>query len=74
MTDTVDILEAILNTKAMPIQYENASKAYENTQDGVIWSQFEWKTYDTQMKISIEDTIKIEDISKGEIILNKSEK
>ena len=74
MTDTVDILEAILNTKVTPKQYENASKAYENAQDGVSWSQFEWKTYDTQMEISIEDTIKIEDISKGEVILNKSEK
>lgn len=69
MTDTVDILDEILGTKAIPKQYENALKAYENTQGGVSWSQFEWKTYDTQMKISIEDTIKVEDISKGEIII-----
>lgn len=74
MTDTVDILEAILNTKVTPKQYENASKAYENAQGGVSWSQLEWKTYDTQMEVSIEDTIKIEGISKGEVILNKSEK
>ena len=53
----------------MPKQYESALKAYENTQGGVSWSQFEWKTFDTQMKVSFEDTIKIEDISIGEIII-----
>ena len=57
------------STKVMSKQYENASKAYGNTQGGVDWAQFEWKTYDTQMKISVEDTIKVEDISKGEIII-----
>ncbi len=70
MTDTVDILSEIFGTKAMSKQYENALKAYENTQDGVSWSQFEWKTYDTQMKISVEDTIKVEDISNGEIVIS----
>ncbi|MBD5466030.1 MAG: hypothetical protein HDR22_09510 [Lachnospiraceae bacterium] len=57
------------STKVMSKQYENASKAYGNTQGGVSWSQFEWKTYDTQMKISVEDTIKVEDISKEEIVI-----
>jgi len=70
MADSVDIVAKILGAKVMPKQYENASKAYENAQGGVSWSQFEWKTYDTQMKISIEDTIKVEDISKGEIIIS----
>ena len=69
MADTVNVLEEILGTKAMSKQYESALKAYENAQGGVSWSQFEWKTYDTQMKVSVEDTIKIEDISKGEIII-----
>ena len=69
MTDTVDILEELFDTKTMPKQYKSALKAYENTQDGVNWSQFEWKTFDTQMKVSVEDSIKIEDISKGEIII-----
>ena len=57
------------STKVMSKQYENASKAYGNTQGGVSWSQFEWKTYETQMKISVEDTIKVEDISKEEIVI-----
>ena len=69
MADTIDILEELFDTKAMSKQYNSALKAYENTRDGVSWSQFEWKTYDTQMKVSVEDTIKIEDISKGEIII-----
>lgn len=67
--DTIDILEELFGTKAMYKQYKSALKAYENTQGGVSWSQFEWKTFDTQMKVSVEDTIKIEDISKGEIII-----
>ena len=70
MTDTVNILDEILGKKVMSKQYENASKAYKSTQGGVSWTQFEWKTYDTQMKISIEDTIKVEDISKGKIIIS----
>lgn len=69
MADSIDIVAKILGAKVMPKQYESALKAYENAQGGVSWSQFEWKTYDTQMKISIEDTIKVEDISKGEIII-----
>lgn len=72
--DTIDILEELFDTKTMPKQYESALKTYENMQGGVSWSQFEWKTYDTQMKISIEDTIKIEDISKGEIIIRQKVK
>ena len=69
MTDTIDILEGFFDTKAMSKQYESALNAYENMQGGVSWSQFEWKTFDTQMKVSFEDVIKIEDISKGEIII-----
>lgn len=68
-TDTIDILEKLFDTKEMSKQYKSALKEYENMQGGVSWSQFEWKTFDTQMKVSIEDTIKIEDISKGEIII-----
>lgn len=51
------------------LQYANALKAYDSTNGGVSWSQFEWKTYDTQMKVDIEDSAKVEDISMGESIL-----
>jgi hypothetical protein len=57
------------STKTISKQYENASKAYGNMQDGVSWSQFEWKAYDTQMEIFIDDSIKIENISKGEVLI-----
>lgn len=47
-------------------QYDNAIKAYGCTNGGVSWSQFEWKTYDTQMTVSVEDTVNVEHISQGE--------
>ena len=46
--------------------YDNAIKAYGCTNGGVSWSQFEWKTYDTQMAVSVDDTINVESISEGE--------
>lgn len=51
------------------LQYANALKAYDSTNGGVSWSQFEWKTYDTQMTVALADTAKVEDISMGESIL-----
>lgn len=42
-----------------------------NTQNGVEWSQFEWKTYECQMDVSFDGGYKIGSISKGEITLNK---
>lgn len=47
-------------------QYDNAIKAYGCTNGGVSWLQFEWKTYDTQMTVSVEDTVNVEHISEGE--------
>ena len=46
-------------------QYDNAIKAYGCTNGGVSWSQFKWKTYDTQMTVSVDDTINVESISEG---------
>lgn len=71
--DTIDIIEKLLGKKEISRQKESALKAYENTQYGVSWSQFEWKTFDTQMKVSVEDTIKVEDITIGEMIIGKKE-
>jgi len=70
-TDIVDIFDIIFGKTVRPKQYENAVKAYKNTQEGVSWSQFEWKGYDTRMKLDVGNTIKVEDISIGEIILNE---
>ena len=47
------------------LQYNDAIKAYEHTGNGVSWSQFEWKTYDTQMTVTFEDSVKVESISKN---------
>lgn len=51
------------------MQYDNALKAYDSASGGVSWSQFEWKTYDTQMTVTLADTAKVGDISMGESIL-----
>ena len=37
----------------------------DHTGNGVSWSQFEWKTYDTQMTVTFEDSVKVESISKN---------
>lgn len=67
------LLEIDLDTSKHPGEkknYLNALKAYENMGGGVSWSQFEWKTYDTQMKVFVDKNIQVESISKGEITLN----
>lgn len=51
-------------------QYNDAIKAYEHIGNGVSWSQFEWKTYDTQMTVTFEDSVKVEGISKGMNVIN----
>lgn len=56
------------------MQYDKALKAYGSLNDGVSWSQFEWRTYDTQMAVAVDDTVIIEDISIGETIINEGRK
>ena len=40
--------------------------------EGVEWSQFEWKTYETRIMVSLQDKA-VGDVSEGEIILNAGE-
>lgn len=40
--------------------------------EGVEWSQFEWKTYETRITVSLQDKA-VGDVSEGEIILNAGE-
>lgn len=75
--DSLKMLLEINNTENVPEysekqkkQYNDAIKAYGNTGNGVSWSQFEWKTYDTQMTVTFEDSAKIESISKGMNAIN----
>ena len=70
--DSLRMLLEINNTENVPEysekqkkQYSDAIKAYEHTGNGVSWSQFEWKTYDTQMTVTFEDSVKVESISKN---------
>ena len=51
-------------------QHNDAIKAYDHTGNGVSWSQFEWKTYDTQMTVTFGDSVKVESISKGMNVIN----
>ena len=75
--DSLRMLLEINNTENVPEysekqkkQYNDAIKAYEHTGNGVSWSQFEWKTYDTQMTVTFEDSVKVESISKGINVIN----
>lgn len=77
VTDSLRMLLEINNTENVPEysekqkkQYNDAIKAYEHTGNGVNWSQFEWKTYDTQMTVTFEDSVKVESISKGMNVIN----
>ena len=60
--------QVILSDKKSNIN--DAIKAYDHTGNGVSWSQFEWKTYDTQMTVTFEDSVKVESISKGMNVIN----
>ena len=75
--DSLRMLLEINNTENVPEysekqkkQYNDAIKAYDHTGNGVSWSQFEWKTYDTQMTVTFEDSVKVESISKGINVIN----
>lgn len=75
--DSLIMLLEINNTENVPEysekqkkQYNDAIKAYDYTGNCVSWSQFEWKTYDTQMTVTFEDSVKVESISKGMNVIN----
>ena len=75
--DSLRMLLEINNTENVPEysekqkkQYNDAIKAYDHTGNGVSWSQFEWKTYDMQMTVTFEDSVKVEGISKGMNLIN----
>lgn len=70
--DSLRMLLEINNTENVPEysekqkkQYNDAIKAYDHTGNGVSWSQFEWKTYDTQMTVTFEDSVKVEKSTSG---------
>ncbi len=47
---------------------EETSKSNTATQ-GVSWSDFEWKSYETQMSVTIDGTPSVTGVEKGEVIL-----
>ena len=70
--DSLRMLLEINNTENVPEysekqkkQYNDAIKAYDHTGNGV-----SWKTYDTQMTVTFEDSVKVEGISKGMNVIN----
>ena len=46
-------------------------KENDESTSGVEWSQFEWKTYESQMTVSLGKSVDIQGISEGENIINK---
>lgn len=51
------------------VNTDGTESAADETQ-GVSWSDFEWKSYETQMGVSMEETPLIENISEGELRLS----
>lgn len=39
-------------------------------EQGVSWSDLEWKHYETQMKVSVNETVSVESVAEGEILLS----
>jgi len=44
--------------------------AQENGVEGVDWSSFDWKSYETKMNVSLSETPEIQAVSEGEIDIN----
>ena len=58
-TDTLDISKEAYKT---PVSDETMCAT-----QGVSWSDFEWKSYETQMSVTIDGTPSITGIEKGEV-------
>ena len=50
--------------------HEKEENTVNETAEGVSWSDFEWKSYETQMTVSMEKMPVIEGVEEGEISLN----
>lgn len=61
------------NDKQESIQRNESKAENEKAVPGVEWSQFEWKTYESQMTVSLEDEVNIQGVAEGEIVLNSKE-
>ena len=54
------------------LKYDESSISNDDHyKEGVSWSQFEWKYYETTMNVSMEDVSQIQNIQVNEIILNE---
>lgn len=51
------------------IRSDQKPQIHQRSVEGVDWSQFDWKTYDSRITVSTEDN-EVEDVYEGEIILN----
>ncbi|QIB70073.1 hypothetical protein Ami103574_12555 [Aminipila butyrica] len=67
--DVPDYLSLLLGQKTD----ESSFSKNDSNRDGVSWSQFERKYYETTMNISMKGTPEIQDIQENEMILNKGE-
>lgn len=72
-------LYAMAMSSANSIKENNHKESMQQTEikendestSGVEWSQFEWKTYESQMTVSLGKSFDIQGISEGENIINK---
>lgn len=54
--------------KQESIQMNEDKSDNKKTVSGVEWSQFEWKTYESRVTVSLEGEASIQEVSKGEVV------
>lgn len=58
------------NDRGIDSTEQSTENSVNESMQEVSWSDFEWKSYETQMSVTMEETPEIEGVSEGEIILN----
>lgn len=56
--------------KQESVQIDENKPDNEKAVPGVEWSQFEWKTYESRMTVSLEGEAAIQEVSEGDIVLS----
>lgn len=75
MPDIIEILEKIskeskISSKETKKLMEELENVLNKTIQGVSWSDFEWKSFETQMTVSMEKTPVIESVTEAELSLS----
>lgn len=71
---TAAMSEQNAKQESIHMNKKSSDQKNETAVPGVEWSGFEWKTYESQMTVSLEGGADIQAVSEGEIVLNEGTK